>query len=218
MKRRELLQLPLAALPVASVALVPAAAQAQGGFVEGTHFVRLGSPAQVSLPPGKKIEVVEFFWYGCPHCNSFEPLLEDWLKRLPADVAFRQVHVGFTPMHQLHQRLFFALEELGQLGALHRRVFAAMHIQNKRLLSESEIVDWAAAQGLDAAKFRAAYTGFNVDAKARQARRITDAYKIDAVPALGVNGRFFTQGGLAGGLARMTQVADFLIQRSRTQA
>jgi protein dithiol oxidoreductase (disulfide-forming) len=218
MKRRELLQLPLAALPAAPLALVPAAAQAQGGFIEGTHFVRLGTPATVSLPPGKKIEVVEFFWYGCPHCNSFEPLLEAWLKRLPADVAFRQVHVGFTPMHQLHQRLYFALEELGQLGTMHRRVFAAMHIQNKRLLTESEIFEWAAAQGLDKAKFRDAYTGFGVNNKSSRARQLSDAYKIDAVPALGINGRYFTQGGLSGSLTRMTEVADFLIQRSRTQA
>jgi thiol:disulfide interchange protein DsbA len=213
MNRREILPL-AAALPAT---LLAPAAWAQGGFVEGTHFVRLNNPAPVTLPPGKKFEVVEFFWYGCPHCNAFEPTLEGWLKRLPADVAFRQVHVGFGPMHQLHQRLFFALEEMGQLAAMHKRVFATMHVQNKRLMNEGEIVDWAVAQGLDKAAFTAAYKGFGVNTKASRARQLSDAYKIDAVPALGINGRFFTQGGLAGGLERMTQVADFLLQRLRTQ-
>jgi thiol:disulfide interchange protein DsbA len=213
MKRRELLPL-AAALPAT---LLTPLARAQGGFVEGTHFVRLTNPAPVSLPAGKKFEVVEFFWYGCPACNAFEPTIEAWYKRLPADVAFRQVHVGFSPMHQLHQRLFFALEEMGQLQAMHKRVFATMHVQNKRLLSEGEIVDWAVAQGLDKAAFAAAYKGFNVNTKATRARQLSDAYKIDAVPSLGINGRFFTQGGLAGGLERMTQVADFVLQRLRSQ-
>lgn len=217
MKRRELLPL-AAALPVALPAtLLAPVARAQGGFVEGTHFVRLTNPAPVSVPAGKKFEVVEFFWYGCPACNAFEPTIEAWHKRLPADVSFRQVHVGFSPMHQLHQRLFYALEEMGQLPTMHRRVFATMHVQNKRLLSEGEIVDWAGAQGLDKAAFTAAYKGFNVNTKASRARQLSDAYKIDGVPSLGINGRFFINGTLAGGLERMTQVADFVLQRLRSQ-
>jgi thiol:disulfide interchange protein DsbA len=194
-------------------------ARAQGGPVEGTHYVRLSQPAPVTLPgPEKKVEVVEFFWYECPHCNAFEPLLEAWVKRLPADVAFRQVPVGFTARHQVHQRLFYALEEMGQLQAMHRRLFAAIHVQNRRVSNESEIMAFVKDQGLDVAKFGEAFKSFSVSAKAGRAKQLTDAYKIDGVPALGIHGRFYTSGALAGNHERALAVADFLIQRSRQRS
>jgi thiol:disulfide interchange protein DsbA len=191
-------------------------ALAQGGPIEGTHYVRLGQPAPVTLPgPDKKIEVVEFFWYECPHCNAFEPLLESWARRLPADVAFRQVPVGFTARHQLAQKMFYALEEMGQLQALHKRIFAAIHVQGRRLLSEGDMVAFVSANGVDGSKFQQAFRSFGVDAKASRAKQLADAYRIDGVPALGVQGRFFTSGALAGSHERALQVADFLIQRVR---
>jgi thiol:disulfide interchange protein DsbA len=99
------------------------AAWAQGGPVEGKDYVRLASPAPVSLPsPDKKVDVVEFFWYGCPHCNTVEPLLDNWSKRLAPDVSFRKVHVGFGQIHQVHQRLFYALDEMGLLPPPGHRV------------------------------------------------------------------------------------------------
>ena len=195
-------------------------AQAQApSFKEGTQYVRLSTPAPVSLPTAdKKLEVVEFFWYGCPHCYAFEPALEAWVKKLPADVAFRQVPVGFMAQHQTHQKLFYALEEMGQLGAMHRKVFNAIHQQNKRLGTEAEIVAFAAANGLDGGKLAAAMNSFGVTTKANRAKQLTDAYKIDGVPALGVNGRFYTSGALAGNHERALLVADFLIQQSRAKA
>lgn len=192
-------------------------ALAQGAApVEGQQFVRLSTPAPVSLPsPDKKIEVVEFFWYGCGHCYAFEPAIEAWAKRLPPDVAFRQVPVGFAPPHQLHQKLFYALEEMGQLSAISKRVFAAIHQQNRRLSSESEIMAFATSNGLDAGKFAEAFKSFGVNTKASRAKQLAEAYKIDGVPAVGVNGRFYTSGSLAGSNERALAVADFLIQRSR---
>ena len=194
-------------------------AQAQGGPVEGTHYVKLSQPAPVSLPsPDKKIEVVEFFWYECTHCNAFEPALEGWVKKLPADVAFRQVPVGFTARHQVGQKLFYALEEMGQLPALHRRIFAAVHVQNRRMGTEAEVMALMKDQGVDMGKFTDAYKSFQVNTKANRAKQLTDAYKIDGVPALGIQGQFFTSGSLAGGSEKVLAVADFLIARARQKA
>jgi thiol:disulfide interchange protein DsbA len=164
----------------------------------------------------KKVEVLEFFWYGCPHCYTIEPLLDSWSRRLPPDVAFRKVHVGFSQVHQIHQKIFYALEEMGQLPAMHRKVFAAIHQQNRRLTSESDIAALMKENGVDPVKFLEVYKSFSVNTRAARARQITDAYKIDGVPAMGVQGRFWTSGGLAGSHERMLQVVDVLIQRSRT--
>ena len=193
---------------------------AQGATpVEGQQFVRLSTPAPVSLPsPDKKIEVVEFFWYGCGHCYAFEPAVDAWSKRLPPDVAFRQVPVGFAPPHQLHQKLFYTLEEMGQLSTISKRVFAAIHQQNRRLSSEPEIMAFASSNGLDAAKFADVFKSFGVTTKASRAKQLAEAYKIDGVPAVGVNGRFYTSGSLAGSNERSLAVADFLIQRARQTA
>jgi protein dithiol oxidoreductase (disulfide-forming) len=191
-------------------------AQAQGGPREGKEYVKLSTPANVTLPsPDKKIEVVEFFWYGCQHCYAFEPILEAWVKKLPADVAFRQVPVGFMAAHQFHQRLFYAMEETGQLAALHRKVFNNIHQQGKRLSTDSEVAAFVSASGGDGAKILEAMKGFGVNTKATRAKQLADAYKVDGVPALGVHGRFYTSGALAGNHERATQVADFLIQLAR---
>ncbi len=199
------------------LALVQGAqAQGQGGPKEGKDYVKLSTPAAVTLPSAdKKVEVVEFFWYGCPHCYAFEPILEGWVKKLPADVAFRQVPVGFMAAHQFHQKLYYALEETGQLAAMHRKVFSAIHQGGKRMSSESEVVAFITGSGGDGAKVGDAMKGFGVNTKANRAKQLTDAYKIDGVPALGIHGRFYTSGALAGNHERATQVADFLIQSAR---
>ncbi len=191
-------------------------AQAQGAPVEGTHFVRLTPPVATSSPG--KIEVIEFFWYGCPHCNAFEPALDAWSKALPADVAFRRVPAAFNESWVPHQRIFYALESLDLLGAMHRKVFYAIHAQRMRLDKPADITAFMAANGVDAAKFGQAYDSFSVQSKVRQATQLTNAYKIDGVPALGVQGRFYTSGPLAGSNERSLLVADYLIERSRKGA
>jgi len=201
------------------LAALPVAAQAQGGLVEGRQYQRLATPAPVSLPDAtKKVEVVEFFWYGCPACNAFEPLLEAWSKRLPPDVVFRHVPVGFAVPHQLHQKLYYALERMGQLERLHRRIFAAIHQQGQRLQTERDIVAWVGANGVNAEEFQGIFRSMAVDSRSRQARQLSDAYKIDGVPTIGVHGRFLTSGSMAGGFERSLQVTEFLIQRARQSA
>lgn len=193
-------------------------AHAQGGPVEGTHYVRLQTAAPTSLPAGKKVEVVEFFWYECPHCYQFEPMLDAWSKRVAPDVAFRRVPVGFTARHQIGQKIFYALEEMGQVGAMHRKVFTAIHAQGKRLLAEKDIVDFMVANGLDGKKFADAFNSFSVATKANRAKQLSEAYKIDGVPAIGIQGRYYTSGALAGSHERALSVADYLIDRARQGA
>ena len=210
MKRREF----TAALGAAGLGLAAQApAHAQGAPVEGTHYVKLNTP--VPVPSGGKIDVIEFFWYGCPHCNAFEPALDAWTKRLPPDVAFRRAHVAFTALHETHSKIYYTLEAMDQVEAMHRKVFAAIHQQRKRLASEGEIADFMAENGIDRAKFVETYKSFGVATKVRQGKQLSEAYKIDGVPALGIHGRYYTSGSLAGDNARALQVTDYLIQRAR---
>jgi thiol:disulfide interchange protein DsbA len=217
MKRREFSkQVCTAAASASALAWAPGA-WAQGDPVEGTQYIRLGQP----LPPpgGGKIEVVEFFWYGCPHCFAFEPMLDVWQKKLPADVAFRRIPVAFREEpFTTHQRLYFALESMGLIDSMHRKVFNAIHLDKQRLDKLPEIVALVGKSGVDAAKFTEAFNSFSVQTKARQAKQLAEAYRIDGVPALGVQGRFYTSGTLAGGGERALVVADYLVARVRKNA
>lgn len=211
MKRRDLLTRSTAAAAL----LAAGGARAQGAPVEGKDFVRLATPAPVAAPAGK-VEVVEFFSYGCPHCYSFEPLLEPWVKKLPADVAFRRVPAAFNASWEGLAKIFYALEATDQLEAMHKRVFAAIHVQRQRLDKEADIAAFVKSAGGDEAKFLDAYKSFGVATKLRQGKQLAEAYKIDGVPTLGIHGRFFTSGSLAGTHERALAVADQLIKRAKT--
>ncbi|WP_418317291.1 thiol:disulfide interchange protein DsbA/DsbL [Piscinibacter sakaiensis] len=190
---------------------LPAFAQAKP--VEGKDYVRLAQPQPV--PPGK-IEVIEFFWYGCPHCNAFEPLIEAWVKKLPADVDFRRIPVAWREEPFVaHQKLYYALEGLGLLDSMHRKVFYAMHNDRMRLDKAADIIAFVAKHGVDQAKFTEMYNSFSVQTKATQARKLAEAYRIDGVPAMGIHGRYFTSGTLAGSAERALLVTDYLIQTIR---
>jgi thiol:disulfide interchange protein DsbA len=204
-------------LSLMAAACIAPSARAQGGPVEGTHYVRLQQPVPVSAPAGK-IEVVEFFWYGCPACNAFEPTLDAWARKLPPEMSFRRIPVGFGAVHESHQKLFYAIEQMGALETLHRRVFATIHQQRKMLGSDGDQIDFAAANGLDKAKFSEALKSFGVATKARQAKQLSAAYKIDGVPAMGVQGRYYTSPALAGGPDRALAVTEFLVQLARKGA
>jgi thiol:disulfide interchange protein DsbA len=193
-------------------------ALAQGAPEEGKHYVRLQTAAPVTLSsPAKKVEVIEFFWYGCPHCFSFEPTIEAWSKRLAADVQFRQMPFAFIGPVE-HQKLFYALEEIGQREALQRRIFNAIHIEKRVINTEADILAFVTANGVDRAKFTDAWKSFGVNTKINRGKQLSNAYKIDGVPAIGVQGRYYTAPALAGGADRAVAVADFLIQRARQGA
>ena len=196
-------------------AAIGSAAQAQAP-TEGKDFVRLNTP--VAVPGGGKIDVIEFFSYGCPHCYSFEPMLEQWVKRLPPDVAFRRIPATFNAPFENYAKLFYALESVGQVEAMHKRIFAAIHVQRQRLDKETDIAAFVSANGGDGAKVVEAYKSFGVATKLRQAKQAFEAYKIDGVPTLGIHGRWFTSGSLTGSNEKALAVADQLIQRARKPA
>jgi protein dithiol oxidoreductase (disulfide-forming) len=217
MKRRDFsLQLvhSAAVLPLV-LAPSPQAWAQNAAPVEGTDFVRLATPLAPSAAAGK-IDIVEFFWYGCPHCNSFEPFLESWAQKLPADVALRRVPAVFREEpFSTHARIYYALETLGQLGAAHRKAFYAYHNDKNRLEKPEDIAAFVAKAGLDKDKFMAAFNSFTAQTKTRQSKRLAEDYRIDGVPTLGVQGRFYTSPSLAGGPQQALRVADYLIQRVR---
>ena len=214
MKRRDL------SLALAAASLVPQA-WAQGGPVEGKHYTRLGQ----TLPgaPGK-IEVIEFFFYKCPHCNAFDPLLEAWVHQLPADVSFRRVPVGAQLVLKLHQRMYYALEAMGALTpAVHSGIFNAFHRGGVEADDEAAIVALVGRLGVDAAKFKQAFSSFGVQAKVQQGLKLAALAGADGVPALVVAGRWRTSLGQAGtpGLSEAAQgqqalaVADHLVKMAR---
>ena len=210
MKRRDF----SATLLAAGAVGLPLSALAQAWPVEGTNYVRLSQPVPVSA--NGKIDVIEFFWYGCPHCNAFEPTLDAWQKTLPADVAFRRVPVAFSDEpFGAHQRIFYALESLGLVEKMHRKVFFAIHNERMRLAKPDEIAAFMGKNGVDPAKFLEAYNSFSVQTKVAQAKQLAQAYKIDAVPAMGVQGRYYITGTMSGGNDKMPAVVDALVQRIR---
>ena len=222
MKRRDF-PLRCGTLLAASAWMLPTAgaqttvpAQVQGKKPEpGTDYLQLDKRAAVEAPAGK-IEVVEFFWYSCPHCSVFEPTFDAWSKRVPKDVVVRRVPIAFRDDFAPQQRLFYALEAMGLLEQLHRKVFAAIHLEKQNLAKGDAIVDWVAKQGVDKAKFLEQYNSFSVSTKTSRATQLQNAYKVEGVPALGVGGRFYTDGSLAKSMERSLQVVEFLIAQVRS--
>jgi thiol:disulfide interchange protein DsbA len=216
MKRREFTRGAGAALALAgSVAgFTGSQALAQSKPNSGTDYLVLDKRAPVEAAAGK-IEVVEFFWYSCPHCNAFEPALEAWIKRLPADVSMRRVPVGFRDDFIPQQRLFYTLEAMGLLDKMHARVFAAVHVSKQALNKPEAIAEWAAGQGVDKAKFVEQYNSFSVATKTTRATQLQNNYKVEGVPALGVAGRFYTDGTLAKNMSRALDIVDYLVAEVR---
>ena len=180
---------------------------------DGAEYISLDQAVPTEGGPGK-VDVVEFFWYSCPHCNAFEPLLEAWLSKLPKNVHFRRVPVMFRPTFEPQQRLFYVLEAMGKLPELHKKVFYAIHVEKQTLDSVDQAANWVAKQGVDKAKFLEQYNSFPVVTKARRATQLQEQYKVDGVPSLGIAGKYFTSGTLAGTMQRALQVTDYLVAQA----
>jgi thiol:disulfide interchange protein DsbA len=182
--------------------------------VAGTDYQVLEALAPVEAPAGK-IEVVEFFWYNCPHCNAFEPTLAEWVKKLPKDVAFKRVPVAFNDTFVPQQKLFFTLESMGLLDKLHAKVFAAIHVEKLNLSKAEAIVEWVGKNGVDQPKFVKEYNSFGVVTKAQKGSQLQNAYKVEGVPALGVAGQFYTDGTMARSMERALLVVQSLVDDLR---
>jgi thiol:disulfide interchange protein DsbA len=206
----------LSGVAAACVVGAPSLALAQGKKPEdGGDYISLDKPVATDAAPGQ-VEVIEFFWYSCPHCNAFEPKLDAWIKAQPKSVLVRRVPVAFRDSFVPQQRLFYALEAMGKVKDLHAKVFYAIHVEKQSLDKLDTIGAWVAKQGIDKAKFEEHYNSFSVQTKARKATQLQDAFKVSGVPALGIAGRYYTDGSLAGTMERALQVTDYLVAQSRS--
>jgi len=181
---------------------------AQTGLQEGKDFVRLKQSVPVDVPTGQ-IEVLEFFAYTCPHCFHLEQPVKAWLKQKPANVVFKRVPVFFEPF----QRVYYALEAMGQLEAAHDKLFAMFHADHQRPggTKPEAMADWVAKVGVDRAKFLEAYQSFSVAGKVRRATQLAEAYQVEGTPALGIAGRFLVPGQAE----RTLTIANALIAEAR---
>lgn len=195
---------------IAAIGLAPFGALAQ----------QPGQPAYLELNPPQpvettdKIEVLEFFWYGCIHCYNLEPKIDTWLKTLPKDVEFRRVPAVFNPRWGLDASIFYGLEALGLLDKLHRPLFDAIHRDRLRTDKWPEFSAWLEKQGVDAKKFEATVKSFGVQSKTRRAERLTAAYKIDGTPAMAVHGRYIV-GSSEGMLHTVNQLVGAVRKTSK---
>ena len=180
-------------------------------FQEGQHYQRIAKPMRVSDSPK---EVVEMFSYRCPHCFSFEPIVERWLQNKPEDVAFVRVPVGFgRASWELMARVYYAAEELGVVQQMDQALFDAIHVQNLPLETPEEIAEVFAAQGISKDDFLKAFNSFAVETKMRRSIDIIRRFQVRGVPMLVVNGEFIVTGESAGSNQGMFEVADFLLSQ-----
>jgi thiol:disulfide interchange protein DsbA len=191
-----------------------ASAWAQQAFRSGKDYITLDRPVATEAGNGK-IEVLEFFWYSCPHCNQFEPAFEQWAKNVPKDVVVRRVPVAFREDFVPQQRLYYTLEAMDLIETVHAKVFHAIHVERLPLNTETLIQAWIEKQGVDGKKFSDTYKSFGVAGKVKRAVQLQNEFRVEGVPSLGIAGRFYTDGSLAGSMERALKVAEFLLPQSR---
>jgi thiol:disulfide interchange protein DsbA len=168
------------------------------------------SPAQPTQNQDK-IEIIEFFWYGCPHCYSFEPDLTEWLKTAPKNVEFIRQPAIFSSLWEKHAKAYIVAEALGVVDKVHVAFFDAIQIKKQKLSSEDQLAKFFVAHGVDETEFRNTFNSFLVDAKLRQAKEMAPRYGITGVPAVIINGKYKTNGPLAGSHKKMIEVMNQLI-------
>ena len=207
----------VSALAPSAWAQTPAAKPVAGPplkLSEGKDYNRLEHPQATDVGAGK-IELIEFFWYSCPHCNAFEPTFANWVKNAPKDVVVRRIPVAFNDSFAPQQRLFFTLEALNLLDTLHVKVFQAVHVDKQPLNTDASIQAWAEKQGVDKTKFAETYKSFGMASKLRRAVQLQNDFKVEGVPSLGIAGRFYTDGSMAGSMERALQVTEALLAQVR---
>lgn len=211
-----------AALLACAVALilgfaVPAPAQVQ--IPASQKPIQAGIDYRVIAPqpvqtPGS-IEVIDFFWYGCPYCNSLQPALERWISRKPADVTVRRIPAVLRDSWAPHARVYYTLEALGEVERLHQRAYYSYHVEELAMSRAEAMSDWAVHNGIPRERWDAAYNSAAVQRKVEQAIELTRAYSVTGTPALVVDGRYLTSGNMSETLDGMIQVLDGLIYRVR---
>jgi thiol:disulfide interchange protein DsbA len=184
-------------------------------LVEGKDYVRLKNPQPVET--GKKIEVIEFFSYGCPHCSDLEPILQAWMQKLPPDVQFRRVPVMFQQRWEALAKIYYTLDAMGDETRLSPEVFKAVHVNGVPLYQDKAFFDWAASHGLDRTRVAEVYGSFAVSSKFNRAKALAQAYNIQSVPTIIVDGKYLTASDRVGTHAAMPPVLDALVAKARAE-
>jgi len=209
LKRRQ-----FSALAAASLGLGLARNAAAQTPVAGQDYVAIPTPSPVSTPPGT-VDVVEFFSFACPHCFEFEPTLEAWLAKKPAGIHFHRMPVRFLQNSANFQPMYFALEAMGLTDTIPLKVFNAVHLEHQRLDKPEDIAAFMTRNGVDATRFMSVFNSFGVRTKVQQANALMDAYGVDGVPTLVVQGRWKTSPSQAKGEAKVLAVVDYLAAQVR---
>ncbi len=197
-------------LVVATLIALPFAALAQGK----PQYTELKPPQPIETQ-GKKIEVIEFFWYGCPHCYNLEPFIETWLKKLPPDTEFRRIPAVFNERWGHDAAIFYTFEALGVLDRVHRPFFDAIHRDHLRSDSEAAMTEWLKKNGIEPKKFFDTMKSFGVQTRTRRAAQLTKDYKIDGTPAMAVQGRYTVSAEEAGSQQGMLNTVSYLVDMVR---
>lgn len=176
---------------------------------------RLIEPQPVQT--GNRIEVIDFFWYGCPHCYAFQPALEEWIRRMPPDVALRRIPAILRDNWSPHARIYYTLESLGELGRLHQEVYHGYHVQELHMSKPDVMVQWAVRHGIDRQKWIDAYNSAEVTQKVEAAKTLTMDYNVQGTPSLVVDGRYLTSPAMARSEQRMIPILDDLVRIAREQ-
>ena len=201
-------------LAACSAWLVQGAAWAQQAFRAGKDFLSLDRPVPSDVGAGK-VELIAFFWYSCPPCTAFEPPFAPWVKNAPKDVVVRRVPVAFRDDFAPQQRLYYTLEAMGLLDTVHAKVFHAVHVERLPLNTDALIQSWVEKQGVDGKKFAETARSFGVASKVKRAVQLQNEFRVEGVPSLGIAGRYYTDGSLAGSMERALKVAEYLLAQAR---
>jgi thiol:disulfide interchange protein DsbA len=161
----------------------------------GVEYVTLAQPQAVQAA-GKKVEVIEFFMYHCPHCNALEPQFEQWVKKQGDNIVLRRIHIPSQGASDPEAHLYLTLEALGKVEQMHAKVFKAMHVDRVRLTKDDTIIDWVSKNGIDRATFLNAWNSFGVMTKLRQLNKIVESYKVDGAPTIVIDGKYQTSPAL----------------------
>ncbi len=198
---------------ILSVLLLGGSALAKS-FQEGVQYVPI--QPQPAMASGDEVEVIEFFWYGCPHCSEFEPVVKAWAARQPEQVRFMQMPVFFGGAADMHAQVYYALESIGELERLHKPLFDAIHVAKRKLRSRAEVDEFLRENGVDMDKFGAAMGSFAVAAKANRARALMRRYGIRSVPAIVIDGRYRSGTGFSS-YQEITEVVDHVVAKVMAQ-
>ena len=177
-------------------------------FNEGVHYKKVSQP---SADNGDTIEVLEFFWYGCPHCYSFEPHVQAWKKSKPANVVFKRVPAMFRPEWEVQARVYYALSNMGVIEDIHGKIFDAVHKDKRRLFKKEALINFVVKNGVDRVALLKEYNSFAVDGMVRKAKKKQKAYKIEGVPSVVVNGKYLTSGSMSGSYDNLIKIMNHLV-------